>query len=177
MTDDRADDLAAGLLLLRRFTADDLDDLAALHGDAAVLRRIDDGRPVAREVVAEQTLPGILAQYAQLPAGRDGGGEIVLGTARIRSRVGLVATGEFWCPYCEADRGYQQREWRSALIKGRRGGIFVRCDSCESVLSPECLDESSTKLCDELMITAPGFAWEPSVVEDWSAGPTGEAPR
>ncbi len=56
-------------LLLRRFTPEDLDDLAALHGDPRVMRYIDDGRPVARETVARQTLPRILNQYALLPEG------------------------------------------------------------------------------------------------------------
>ncbi|WP_245594338.1 GNAT family N-acetyltransferase [Actinospica robiniae] len=56
-------------LVLRRFEPADLEDLAALHADPAVMRFIDDGRPVAREVVAGQTLPGILAGYQRLPAG------------------------------------------------------------------------------------------------------------
>ncbi|GAA2751676.1 MULTISPECIES: GNAT family N-acetyltransferase [Kitasatospora] len=56
-------------LTLRRFTPADLDALALLHGDPAVMRYIDDGRPVAREVVAERTLPALLAEYRELPAG------------------------------------------------------------------------------------------------------------
>lgn len=54
---------------LRRFTADDLDDLAALHGDPSVMRFIDDGRPVRRTVVEHETLPAILREYDELPAG------------------------------------------------------------------------------------------------------------
>lgn len=54
---------------LRCFTAADVDALAALHGDAAVMRYIDDGRPVPREVVARETLPEILREYTTLPAG------------------------------------------------------------------------------------------------------------
>jgi RimJ/RimL family protein N-acetyltransferase len=56
-------------LLLRRFTAGDVEDLVALHGDAAVMRFIDDGRPVPREIVASRTLPAIIAEYSTLPAG------------------------------------------------------------------------------------------------------------
>lgn len=56
-------------LVLRRFEPADLEDLAALHADPAVMRFIDDGKPVSREVVAERTLPGILAAYDRLPAG------------------------------------------------------------------------------------------------------------
>lgn len=56
-------------MLLRHFTEADLDELAALHGDPAVMRYIDDGRPVPRAVVAHQSLPAILREYQQLPAG------------------------------------------------------------------------------------------------------------
>ena len=52
---------------LRPFTAADLHDLAALHGDPAVMRFID--HPVQRAVVERETLPGILREYARLPAG------------------------------------------------------------------------------------------------------------
>jgi RimJ/RimL family protein N-acetyltransferase len=41
----------------------------ALHGDAAVMRFIDDGRPVPRDVVERETLPAILREYSTLPAG------------------------------------------------------------------------------------------------------------
>ena len=53
---------------LRRFTADDLDWLAELHGDQAVMRYIDDGKPEPREDVAACTLPRILRDYEVLPA-------------------------------------------------------------------------------------------------------------
>lgn len=54
-------------MILRKFTAADVDLLAQLHGDAAVMRYID--RPVARSVVERETLPGILREYDELPAG------------------------------------------------------------------------------------------------------------
>ena len=47
-------------MLIRQFTEADVDWLAALHGDPAVMRYIDDGRPVPAAVVADSTLPGIL---------------------------------------------------------------------------------------------------------------------
>jgi RimJ/RimL family protein N-acetyltransferase len=56
-------------VILRRFTAADAEALAALHGDAAVMRHIDDGRPVPRPVVERETLPEILREYEELPAG------------------------------------------------------------------------------------------------------------
>ncbi|MGI8879874.1 MAG: GNAT family N-acetyltransferase [Jatrophihabitans sp.] len=45
-------------LLLRRAQPDDLDDVVALHGDPAVMRFIDDGRPVSPEVAVTATCPG-----------------------------------------------------------------------------------------------------------------------
>jgi RimJ/RimL family protein N-acetyltransferase len=54
-------------MTLRRFTGADVEDLVALHGEPAVMRRIDDGRPVTREVVESQTLPRILHEYRELP--------------------------------------------------------------------------------------------------------------
>lgn len=56
-------------MILRPFTAADLDDLAALHGDPEVMRYIDDGRPVPRAVVEHETLPAILREYTELPGG------------------------------------------------------------------------------------------------------------
>lgn len=50
-------------------TRADLGWLTALHGDAAVMRYIDDGQPVPAQVVAARTLPGILTEYDRRPAG------------------------------------------------------------------------------------------------------------
>lgn len=57
-------------LRLRPFTPDDADALAELHGDPEVMRFIDDGQPVPREVVENSTLPGFLAEYRELPRGQ-----------------------------------------------------------------------------------------------------------
>jgi RimJ/RimL family protein N-acetyltransferase len=56
-------------MMLRRFTAADVENLVVLHGDPAVMQRIDDGRPVPREVVKSHTLPHILREYRELPDG------------------------------------------------------------------------------------------------------------
>jgi RimJ/RimL family protein N-acetyltransferase len=56
-------------VILRRFTPADVDALAALHGDAEVMRHIDDGVPVPRAVVEQETLPRILREYDELPDG------------------------------------------------------------------------------------------------------------
>jgi RimJ/RimL family protein N-acetyltransferase len=64
-----AHNLATERLLLRRFTAADVDWLAGLHGDPAVMRYIDDGEPVPGGVVVAETLPAILREYGELPDG------------------------------------------------------------------------------------------------------------
>lgn len=50
-------------LLLRRFTADDLENLVSLHGDPEVMRYINGGQPVSRAEVCATVLPGMLASY------------------------------------------------------------------------------------------------------------------
>jgi RimJ/RimL family protein N-acetyltransferase len=61
--------LLTSRMLLRRLAAEDLEWLAELHGDPMVMRYIDDGRPVPREVVAAQTMPAVLREYEELPTG------------------------------------------------------------------------------------------------------------
>jgi len=56
-------------MLIRQFTEADAGWLAALHGDPAVMRYIDDGKPVPAAVVAAETLPRILRDYRDLPDG------------------------------------------------------------------------------------------------------------
>ena len=50
-------------LVLRRFTADDLDDLVALDGDPAVMRYITGGPPTPRDEMRDDYLPAWLAYY------------------------------------------------------------------------------------------------------------------
>lgn len=54
-------------MILRRFTAGDVDLLAGLHGDPAVMRYIDE--PETRAAVETSTLPTILREYDELPDG------------------------------------------------------------------------------------------------------------
>jgi RimJ/RimL family protein N-acetyltransferase len=54
-------------LLLRGFTAADVDLLAELDGDPEVRRYLADGRPVARTVVEREILPKILTGYTEHP--------------------------------------------------------------------------------------------------------------
>ncbi|RKN11595.1 GNAT family N-acetyltransferase [Streptomyces radicis] len=86
-------------LRLRPFTGDDGDVLAALHGDPAVMRHIDNGRPVPRDVVRAEQLPALLAEYRALPPGlgalaaeeRDGGAFV--GWFALRPAVTRGLTG------------------------------------------------------------------------------------
>lgn len=61
--------LETSRLLLRRFSEADVDDLASLLGDPEVMRYIDDARPVPCQVVEDETLPGILREYDEVPDG------------------------------------------------------------------------------------------------------------
>lgn len=52
-------------LVLRRFTAGDVDHLVALDSDPAVMRYLTGGMPTPAAVIRDQVLPRILADYAQ----------------------------------------------------------------------------------------------------------------
>lgn len=52
-------------LLLRRFTADDVDDLVELDGDADVMHFVTGGRPTPREEIESEVLPAFLDYYAR----------------------------------------------------------------------------------------------------------------
>lgn len=99
-------------------------------------------------------------------------------------QVRLLGTGRFWCLYCETERDYQHREWRSTGTLFRvsvmeiSGGEFILCDMCESALDLECLDESSTALYEELLVHVPYSALRPiarATPLDGSAGPQWES--
>lgn len=82
-------DLKTARLHLRRFTAADAAALADLHADPRVMRYIDNGKPVAREETVSATLPRILDQYAQLPAGLGRSALIEKSSGRFVGWVGL----------------------------------------------------------------------------------------
>ena len=50
-------------LLLRRFTESDVANLHDLDGDPEVMRFINGGKPVSRDVIREETLPRFLRAY------------------------------------------------------------------------------------------------------------------
>ncbi|HKR68875.1 MAG TPA: GNAT family N-acetyltransferase [Streptosporangiaceae bacterium] len=61
--------IETGRMLLRQMTGRDLDWLARLHGDRRVMRYIGDGEPVPRTEIPARTLPAMLREYDELPAG------------------------------------------------------------------------------------------------------------
>ncbi|TDB74427.1 GNAT family N-acetyltransferase [Micromonospora sp. KC721] len=54
-------------LRLRRFTADDVDNLVGLDADPEVMRFLTGGVPTPREAVRDEHLPRILARYDHTP--------------------------------------------------------------------------------------------------------------
>lgn len=55
--------LETGRLILRRFTADDVDLLVELDSDPAVMHFINGGRPTPREEIEREILPAFLGYY------------------------------------------------------------------------------------------------------------------
>lgn len=76
-------------LMLRRFTVGDAEALADLYGDPQVMRYIDDGKPVPREVTVNRSLPEILERCAQLPAGLRNSALVEKSSGRFIGEVGL----------------------------------------------------------------------------------------
>ena len=54
-------------LILRRFTADDLDDLTALNSDPAVMRYLTGGPSISRDVLERDYIPAYLDYYERSP--------------------------------------------------------------------------------------------------------------
>ena len=52
-------------LLLREFTAADVDNLVELDSDPEVMRFLNGGIPTPREVIEQRILPGFLREYAE----------------------------------------------------------------------------------------------------------------
>jgi RimJ/RimL family protein N-acetyltransferase len=62
--------LTTDRLTLRRFTADDVDDLVCLDSDPVVMRYLTGGRPTPRELFTREVLPKIFRWYATGTLGR-----------------------------------------------------------------------------------------------------------
>jgi RimJ/RimL family protein N-acetyltransferase len=69
-------------LVMRQFTADDVDNLFNLNSDPEVMRYLTGGKPTPRETIRDELIPFYLGVYARLDR---------LGTWAAES----VATGEF----------------------------------------------------------------------------------
>lgn len=80
---------------------------------------------------------------------------------RNRATATVTGRGEFYCLYCKAKRGYEQRRWRRTahlfyvVPVGGSFGEFVLCLTCGNTYDPECLDETSTAELDELLVEPP----------------------
>jgi len=78
-----------------------------------------------------------------------------------RTSATVTGQGEFYCLYCRAAQGYEQRRWQRTLHLfrfwpvGGSSGEFVICRTCGSTYDPECLDETSTAELDELLVEPP----------------------
>ncbi len=59
--------LETARLLLRHFTADDVDNLFELDSDSQVMRYLTGGTSSPREVVQNSVLPAILGYYERFP--------------------------------------------------------------------------------------------------------------
>ncbi len=100
-------------MLLRRFTEADVDDLADLDGDPAVMHFITGGKQTPRDVIRDETLPRFLRAYERF----EGFG---VWAAVERSKGEFLGWFEFYPPEGsgpeEAVLGYRLR--RSAWGKG-----------------------------------------------------------
>ncbi len=95
-------------MILRRFTAADVDVLAVLHGDAAVMRYIDG--PAPRSVVATETLPAILREYDELP---EGFGQFVAGAPEFVGWFSLKPATSVGLDPSDVELGYRARRMAS----------------------------------------------------------------
>ncbi|MQS14545.1 GNAT family N-acetyltransferase [Streptomyces kaniharaensis] len=144
-------------LILRHFTEADADDLAALHADPAVMRLIDDGRPVPPAVTATVTLPSILRDYRELPPGQGQFAAVTrtgyrfLGWLSLRpaSSVGLTAaTGDLELGYrlhpADWGRGYAT-EGARALVRH----AFLNLDAARVVATTMTVNTASRRVMEK----------------------------
>ncbi len=98
--------LSTERLILRRFTEADAEDLAGLDGDPEVMRFIIGGRPTARDVTRDETLPRFIRAYERF----EGFG---VWAAIERSTGGFLGWFEFYPPEGRgpeaAELGYRLR--------------------------------------------------------------------
>lgn len=113
-------------LILRRFTAGDVDNLVALDGDPAVMRFLTGGAPTPRAVIERDVLPRILGDYERCAgfgrwAAIERAGGDFLGWFSLRPRAG-AGPGEVELGYrlrqAAWGRGYATEGARALIRKG-----------------------------------------------------------
>ncbi len=115
-------------LLMRPFTAEDLDELVRLDADPEVMRYLTGGRPTPRDEVEGHVLPATLREYEEFPGlGRwaaieEQTGEFV-GWIRLRPRptdTGRITEAELGYRLRRSSwgRGYAREGSRAALDHG-----------------------------------------------------------
>ncbi|HEV2633698.1 MAG TPA: GNAT family N-acetyltransferase [Actinocrinis sp.] len=112
-------------LHLRRFTADDVDNLVFLDSDPQVMRFLTNGRPTPRATVQNEVLPAILRDYERGPLGRWAAAERAtgefVGWLSLQPREGGGAReAEFGYRLRRASwgRGYATEAGRALIRKG-----------------------------------------------------------
>lgn len=113
-------------LILRRFSIDDVDHIAALDGDPEVMRYVADGLPKTRRD-AEEAVPRVLLNYGKFPG---------LGIWNAKEKPHLAFTGWFALKYIpkteEIEVGYRlmKSAWgRGLATEGARA--MLRYGFCE----------------------------------------------
>ena len=109
-------------LLLRRFTAADVDHLVALDADPEVMRFLTGGKPTPRDEIEEETLPAFLGYYARgdrygFWAAIEKASGAFLGWFHFRPGEGRPAD--------EAELGYRLRQSAWGKGYGSEGGRAV----------------------------------------------------
>jgi RimJ/RimL family protein N-acetyltransferase len=99
-------------LLLRRFTAEDIDNLVELDSDPEVMHFINGGRPTSRDEVENEVLPMFLAYYERF-TGYGFWAAVEKSTARFVGWFHLRPTGSAYPD--EVELGYRLRR----LVWGR----------------------------------------------------------